>query len=54
MNTVFDLDDQVPMSDVTLLRAFVNGAKQASESAKETAEGNNIFLWMFPSGSIIN
>lgn len=53
MNTVFDLDDHVPVSDVTLLRAFVDGAKQASESAKETTEVNNIFLWMFPSGNII-
>lgn len=54
VNTVFDLDDQVPVRDVTLLSAFVNGAKQASESAKENAEGNSIFLWMFPPGNIIN
>lgn len=44
VKTVFDLDDQVPVSDVTLLRAFVKGARESTRRAREVVAGSNIVL----------
>lgn len=42
VNTVFDLDDQVPVRDVTLFRAFAEDLKKKTRSQIEVTAGKSI------------
>lgn len=47
VKTVFDLDDQVPVSEVTLPRALVVRAREETRRTSEATIGNNIVFVIF-------